>query len=52
MGENRNAYWVSMGKPEGNTPLRKPRRRCENNIKINLKIKRMGWYGLKENIPL
>jgi hypothetical protein len=34
MGEKRNAY--RMGKPEGKRPLRIPRRRWEDNIKIIL----------------
>ena len=36
MGEGRGVYRVSMGKPEGNRPLRRPRRRCEDNIKMDL----------------
>jgi hypothetical protein len=27
MGEKRNAYKISVGKPEGKRPLRRPRRR-------------------------
>jgi hypothetical protein len=38
IGENRIAYWVLVGKPEGNIPLC----RWEKNIKMNLKINRMG----------
>jgi hypothetical protein len=30
-----------MAKPEGNIPLRRPRRRFEDNIKMNLR--EMGW---------
>jgi len=30
------AYRVSVGKPEGNRPLERPRRRREDNIKMNL----------------
>jgi hypothetical protein len=29
-------YRVSVGKPEGNRPLGRPRRRWENNIKMDL----------------
>jgi len=32
MGEIRNVYNVLVGKPEGNTPLRVPRLRWEDNI--------------------
>jgi hypothetical protein len=33
MGEKINAYTIWVGKPEGKTPLERPRRRCEYNIK-------------------
>jgi len=36
MGERRCVYRVLMGKPKGKRPLEKPRRRWEDNIKINL----------------
>jgi len=36
MGENRGVHRVLVGKPEGKRPLGRPRRRWENNIKINL----------------
>jgi hypothetical protein len=36
MEEKRNAYRVLMGKPEGNGPLGRPRRRWEDNIKLIL----------------
>jgi hypothetical protein len=35
-----------VGKPEGKRPLGRPRRRWVNNIKMDLKRDRMGWYGL------
>jgi hypothetical protein len=37
MGEKRNAYRILVGKPEGKTPLGRPRRRWVNNIKIDLR---------------
>jgi hypothetical protein len=40
LGEKRNAYKIMVGKPEGKTPLRRPRSRWEDNIKINFKE---GW---------
>jgi hypothetical protein len=36
MREDRGVYRVLVGKPEGKRPLRKPRRRWEDNIKIDL----------------
>jgi hypothetical protein len=36
MGEHRVGHRVLVGKPEGNTPLRRPRRRREDNIKMEL----------------
>jgi hypothetical protein len=36
MGERGSAYRVLMGKPEGKTPLGRPRRRWEDNIKMDL----------------
>jgi hypothetical protein len=39
----RNAHKTLVGKPEGKKPLGKPRRRWEDNIKMNLRV--MGWKG-------
>ena len=36
MGERKGAYRVLVGKPEGRRPPERPRRRWEDNIKINL----------------
>jgi hypothetical protein len=36
MGENRDVHRVLVGKPEGKRPLGRPRRRWEDNIKVNL----------------
>jgi hypothetical protein len=33
----RNAYRILAGKSEGKTPLRRPRHRWEDNIKVGLK---------------
>jgi hypothetical protein len=41
--EKRNAYKVLVGKPEGRRRLRIPRRRWEDDIKMDLR--EMGWYG-------
>jgi hypothetical protein len=37
MGENRDAYKILVGKPEGKSPLGRPRRRWVVNIKMDLK---------------
>ncbi|KAJ4443792.1 hypothetical protein ANN_05572 [Periplaneta americana] len=37
MGESRNAYRVLVGRPEGKRPLGGPRRRWEDNIKMDLR---------------
>jgi hypothetical protein len=43
MGERRGAYRALVGKPEGRRPPGKPRRRWEDNIKMNLQ--EFGWGG-------
>ncbi|KAJ4443425.1 hypothetical protein ANN_05093 [Periplaneta americana] len=37
MGESTNAYRVLVGRPEGKRPLGRPRRRWEDNIKMDLR---------------
>jgi hypothetical protein len=46
MGEARNAYRILVGKPEGKRPLRSPRRRWVDNIRLHIKRDMVGWYGL------
>ena len=36
MGEGRGVYRILVGKPEGKTPLGRPRRRWKDNIKMHL----------------
>jgi hypothetical protein len=36
MGEDRVVYRVLVGKPEGKMPLRRPRHRWEDTIKMDL----------------
>jgi len=36
MGERRDVYMVLVGKPEGKSPLERPGRRWEDNIKMDL----------------
>jgi hypothetical protein len=44
MGQKRNAYRILVGKPEGRRPLKRPRRRWVDNIKIDLR--EIGWDGV------
>jgi hypothetical protein len=43
-GEKRNAYMISVGKPKRKKPLGRPRRRWEDNIKMDLR--EIGWGGM------
>jgi hypothetical protein len=36
MGKMRNAYKILVGKPEGKKPLGRPRRRWEDNIRMDI----------------
>ena len=52
MGEERRAYRVLMGKPEGKRPLGRPRRRWVDNIGMNLQEVGCGyvdWIGLAQD---
>jgi hypothetical protein len=40
------AYRILVGKPEGKRPLGMPRRRWEDNIKMDLRYDRVVWTGL------
>jgi hypothetical protein len=44
-GAKRNAYTILVGKPEGKTPLGRPRRRWVDNIKMDLRENEMVWIG-------
>jgi hypothetical protein len=46
MGERRGVFWVLVGKPEGKTPLGRPRRRWEDYIKTIFREWYVGaWTG-------
>jgi hypothetical protein len=52
MGEGRGIYRVLVGRPEVKRPLGRPRRRWEDNIKMNLKeirIDRANWIQLAQD---
>jgi hypothetical protein len=38
MREIRDAYWVLVGKPGGRRQFERPRRRWEENIKMELRV--------------
>jgi hypothetical protein len=44
MGAKRNTYRIFVGNPEGNRPLGRPRCRCVDNNKIDLRV--IGWDGM------
>jgi hypothetical protein len=44
IGGKRNAYRILVGKPEGKRPLGRPRRRREDNIRMDLR--EIGWGGM------
>jgi hypothetical protein len=49
MGDGRGVYRLLVGKPERKSPLGEPRRRWEDNIKIDLQEMECGcvyWVGL------
>jgi hypothetical protein len=47
MGDERKLYKVLVGKPEGNRPLGRPRRRWEDGIRMHLREISLGrrWIG-------
>jgi hypothetical protein len=52
MGEGRGVHKVLAGKPESKIPLGRPRRRWEDNIKMDLReigIDESNWIRLAQN---
>ena len=52
MGEGRGVHRVLVGKPEGKRPLRRPRRRWKDNIKMDLQEVGVGcgdWVELTQD---
>ena len=52
MGEERGVYRFLVGKPEGRSPLGRPRRRWVDNIRMNLQevgCRYMDWIGLAQD---
>jgi hypothetical protein len=44
-GEQESACRILMGKPEGKRPLRRPRHRWDDNIKMDLRQDGVVWAG-------
>jgi len=52
MGEGRGVYRILVGKLQGKRPLERPRRRLEDNIKMDLQEVRcegMDWIELAQD---
>jgi hypothetical protein len=52
MGEERNAYKVLVGKPEGKRPLGRPRHRWEDGIRMDLGetgLEGVDWFRLVQD---
>jgi len=52
VGERRGVYRILVGKPEGRRPLGRPRRRGEDNIKMDLQEMTYGdmdWIKLAQD---
>jgi hypothetical protein len=51
-GEGRGVYWFLVGRPEGKRPLGRPRRRWEDNIKMDRReigIDGTNWIQLAQD---
>jgi hypothetical protein len=51
-GDGRGVYSVLVGKPEGKRPLGRPRRRWEDNVRMDLQEGGCGcgdWIGLAQD---
>jgi hypothetical protein len=52
MGEKRTVYRLLVGKPDGTRPLRRPRRRWIDNIKVDMleiRLSFVDWIGLAQD---
>ena len=52
MGEKRRLNSIVVGNPEGKRPLGRPRRRCKNNIRRNLResgVRDENWFDLVQD---
>jgi len=52
MGDTKGAYRVLVGRPDGKRPIRGPRHRLENSIKMNLQYVGLGgmdWIAVAQD---
>jgi hypothetical protein len=52
MGEGRGVYRVLVGRPEGKIPLGRPKRRWDDNIKLDLReigIDGVNWIQMAQD---
>jgi hypothetical protein len=52
IGEKKNAYRILLGMPEGKIPLGRPRRKCVENIKmdiIEIGLDGMDWSDMAQD---
>jgi hypothetical protein len=52
-GEGRSVYRVSVGRPKGKRPLQRPRRRWEDNIKMDVReigIDGANWIQMAQDM--
>jgi hypothetical protein len=52
MREMRNSYKISVRKPEGKRPLKRPRHKCKDNIRLNcreIEWECMDWIHLTQD---
>jgi hypothetical protein len=52
MGEKRNVYRLLVGKPDGKRPLRRPRRKWMENIKmvfLETGVNVVDWIGVAQD---
>jgi hypothetical protein len=50
MVEGRGVYRVLIGRPEGKRPLGRPRRRWEDNIKVDIREVGIDWVNLDSDV--
>jgi hypothetical protein len=48
-GEMMNMYKILVGNPEKRRQLGRPRRRCENNIKVVIRDRDVNWIHLAQD---